>query len=343
LAEPVGTRLFFAGEATHPSYNSTVHAAYESGLLAAEAVLGTDTRRVAVIGAGISGLAAAQALAAEGVEVTVYEARDRIGGRIWSNDALGVPLDLGASWIHGASARHPVAQLAEAEGLETVETDESYVIRGGDGRLMRDAEAPDWLDEIPGTQNAAGAALAELNGLAYALVNDYSGRELVFPGGYRPILRALAGDYATQLNMPVREIAHDSAGVALRFASGASVVADAAVVTLPLGVLKAGSVAFSPALPTRKREAIAALGMGTLDKLYLRFDRVFWDAAPTWITTPETGLPPGHFNDWLNMAKFTGAPVLLAFNGGPAALALSELSDEALLAQALGVLQAAYP
>lgn len=63
---------------------------------------------VIVIGAGIAGLAAAQALTKAGVSVKVLEARDRIGGRLKIDNSLGVPIDLGASWVHGASG-NPVS------------------------------------------------------------------------------------------------------------------------------------------------------------------------------------------------------------------------------------------
>ena len=48
------------------------------------------------------------------------------------------------------------------------------------------------------------------------------------------------------------------------------------MVTLPLGVLKAGSVRFDPQLPIRKRHAIARLGVGVLNKLVLVFEEPFW-------------------------------------------------------------------
>lgn len=76
---------------------------------------------IIVVGAGIAGLAAAQALRKLGHAVTIIEARDRIGGRIWT-DAEGV--DLGAHWIHGTEG-NPLTEL-----VERLEIPFSYV--GGD-------------------------------------------------------------------------------------------------------------------------------------------------------------------------------------------------------------------
>lgn len=56
---------------------------------------------VIIIGAGISGIAAARLLKSKGYSVLVLEARNRIGGRIWTDTSLNSPLDMGASWIHG--------------------------------------------------------------------------------------------------------------------------------------------------------------------------------------------------------------------------------------------------
>jgi cation diffusion facilitator CzcD-associated flavoprotein CzcO len=73
----------------------------------------SDKKRIVVIGAGLAGLAAANELQSQGQDVVVVEARDRIGGRIWtSTQWKDTPLDLGASWIHGVKG-NPLTSLAD--------------------------------------------------------------------------------------------------------------------------------------------------------------------------------------------------------------------------------------
>lgn len=81
--------------------------------------------RVLVIGAGVSGLAAAKALHEAGAEVTVLEARQRIGGRIHTDrDTFGVPIEIGAQYIHGThderGALNPVWQMAQEKHWASV-------------------------------------------------------------------------------------------------------------------------------------------------------------------------------------------------------------------------------
>ncbi len=55
---------------------------------------------VTIVGAGFSGLVAARELEANGVDVSIFEARDRIGGRAWTDERLGHALEMGATWVH---------------------------------------------------------------------------------------------------------------------------------------------------------------------------------------------------------------------------------------------------
>lgn len=72
--------------------------------------------RMIVVGAGVSGLACAARLHAVGIDVTVIEARDRIGGRVWPGEVAGTRVDLGAAWIHGPIG-NPVAEYCTSNGI----------------------------------------------------------------------------------------------------------------------------------------------------------------------------------------------------------------------------------
>jgi monoamine oxidase len=87
LAAPIRDRLLLAGEATWVDAPATVHGALLSGRRAAEVLLGSDARAIVVVGAGMAGLGAARALRDAGRTVTVVEGRDRIGGRVWTDES----------------------------------------------------------------------------------------------------------------------------------------------------------------------------------------------------------------------------------------------------------------
>lgn len=342
LGRPIDDRLFFAGEATHPSYNSSVHAALESGLIAADAVSETDAKSILVVGGGVSGLTAADRLAKDGYDVFIWEARDRIGGRIWTDGRLGIPLDLGASWIHGDDG-NPLADLATELGIETKVTQDSYIARGGNGRELSPDEEPDWLEEVLSIQHDAGAELTQINTRAYWVSADYGGNDLLVPDGYAEMFKNVSDKVDIHLNRNVQLVRVIREGVEVTDTQSRKRMFDAAIVTVPLGVLKRGSIEFSPPLPVEKKDAIRRLGMGVLDKVYLKYDEVFWDADVTWIATPENGLPPGQFNQWLNLHPYIGEPVIVAFNGAEPAKTLAELSDIEIVELAQITLNKAYP
>ncbi|WP_144711759.1 NAD(P)/FAD-dependent oxidoreductase [Curtobacterium pusillum] len=145
---------------------------------------------VVVVGAGVAGLAAARALALGGRRVVVLEARDRIGGRTWTDSALGVPVDLGASWIHGIDG-NPLRDLASAFGIDTVEfTVGSFQFDGRPiawhdpaGRRLSPAAASAFVDDL----HALDAALETVVAAApppstYATAVDTALRALGWQG-----------------------------------------------------------------------------------------------------------------------------------------------------------------
>lgn len=100
LARPVRDRLWITGEACSVDAPGTMHGAIAAGAAAAADVarVAEDGERIVVVGAGLAGLTAANALVERGFRVTVIEGRDRAGGRVDSvdDDAFGGTVQLGA-------------------------------------------------------------------------------------------------------------------------------------------------------------------------------------------------------------------------------------------------------
>ena len=340
LAKHVDERITFCGEATDRDAPATVHGALNSGGRAAEEVMESDAENVAIIGAGIAGLTAARLLADDGYRVTVFEARDRIGGRLWTDHALGIPLDLGASWIHGLKG-NPLTKIAEDIGAKLLRTDyENYVGRNALGIISDDDDFPDWFDEVSEIEHEFGADVAQLSPKAGDEGEDMRGGDAIFANGYSQIADAMLGGYEVKLGHEVNRIAYGKSGVEIGFSDQNNQQFDVAIISVPLGVLKAGVIDFQPSLPKKKQRAINDLGMGLLNKVYLKFDEVFWDKEPDMLGL--VGEKRGHFTEWLNLYKYTGEPILLAFNAGSVAAEIEQLSDSETVAAAMDMLTHIY-
>jgi monoamine oxidase len=338
--------------------------------------------RVVVLGAGAAGLAAARDLADAGALVTVIEARGRIGGRLHTSRLWpDLPVDLGASWIHGVRG-NPVSGLADAAGAGRVETSYDRSLSLGPdgkkadlgdamaGRLVEKARAraegfdrdvslaeavttsPAWAKADAETrrrvrhhvnatyeQEYAGD-WAELSAWWGDAGEEFGGGDVLFPGGYDQIASHLARGLDVRLGAAVTGLAPDGKGVALTLADGGTVRADRVVVTLPLGVLQSGTVRFAEPLTPARQKAITALGMGLLNKCWLRFDQIAWDDTVDWIEwlSPQDG----YWSQWVSLARATGAPVLVGFHAGTQAREVEALDDAATLSAAHAALRAMF-
>ncbi|WP_314000047.1 FAD-dependent oxidoreductase [uncultured Paenibacillus sp.] len=340
--------------------------------------------QIIVVGAGIAGLGAARLLVDAGRRVTVLEARARIGGRIRTDRSLdGLPLDTGASWIHGI-IDNPIYALAEALKIETKATDyDSIVLFDSRGQIMSEPEVKHvnaLLDKVmQGAKNLSIAAdegkslaarlhharketgieghderiklnyavrarieqeyaadVEQLSGQWWERNGKCKGKDVLFPGGYDQIVRYLAEGLDIRLQEPVTGISYTEEGVNV-IARTSSFEAGRALVTVPLGVLKQEQIGFAPPLPEKKRTAIRRLGMGVLNKLYLKFPNVFWPMDSDLFG--YAGRTSGSWTEIFNMCKYCGAPVLLAFIAGKEAAEMERLPDEAIVQSAMKVLR----
>lgn len=335
--------------------------------------------RVLIVGAGMSGLAAAAELRELGfADVAILEARDRIGGRLWTNAIGGnIPVDLGASWIHGVDG-NPITAIARENGIATHPTDyDNDVVHFHNaerpspsaGRALRrfwglaerqpgtnlqsvyerllgiePLTVPDrrYLDYLLNTivEHEHAADLRNLSLESIQGGDEYGGHDAVFPGGYGQVADVLAGGLDIRFLEAVTEIDYARADIILTTAAGATFEANRVVVTVPLGVLKQDLISFLPALPPRKRGAIDGLEMGVLNKTCLLFDDVLWDRDAELIG--YVGARRGQWAETLNLHPYTGHPILMMFNAGAYGARIERLSDQEVVAQAIAALASMY-
>ena len=168
---------------------------------------------------------------------------------------------------------------------------------------------------------------------------EYGGGNHVIPGGYVRLIDALARDLDIRLEDPVQRIEYDKDGVVVVSRSGET-RGSHAIVTVPLGVLKAGRIEFDPPLPEAKRAAIERLEMATFEKIILRFDEPFWRERGGGSTFFYIGARPGEFPGFVDWSVAAGAPTLVAMHGGRSALdTLDRSTDDEIGARALAALR----
>jgi monoamine oxidase len=293
--------------------------------------------RAAVVGAGFAGLVAAEELQRAGAEVVVLEARDRVGGRVWSRTLdNGAVVEMGAEFLLPGNTA--IRELAGKLGLGLWDKGMRYGRREPRGVAVTAQELDDAVE-------AAGRALA-------TVPHDQTARDFLAaldaaPGARETLLArteissansadAVAardiGGIAHIDDDPAPSIAGGNQGIALRLAEGLDVrlgsrgrrvewddgvrvngelEADACVIAVPATVL--GEIAFEPALPAQVVEALAGVRYGHAAKLFVPLRRPADPSAVmavaerywTWTATGDGDRPQ---------------PVVSCFAGSPAAL-----------------------
>ena len=368
-----------------------------------------DARRVIIVGAGMAGLTAANALNNAGVECVVLEARDRIGGRLWTRDVGGIPIDMGGSWIHEPDG-NPMSEFARRAGVARRPVDPTndllsiYLYEAESGPALQpeavlafahyqgfEETAGTWLQQLgPGASVKDGilrylsvigatmlpeqrrraehltrfvnetfdAAHWEDISLYYHVnspVDTYGGSEFGdFPvGGYRRLVKAMTSDSEIRLQHRVTRIAASDGGVAVDAVatdnggeSVQTITGSHVLVTLPLGVLKRGPVAFEPDLPQRKQAAIQKVGFGHFEKVAMRFDEPFWESGVTPRThfyfRSDSQQLPMEFPFWLDLQHSMGELALVGLTSAAFAQDFVTRSEEQIRSRVMEIFRAAY-
>ena len=240
-------------------------------LLAALGIAGLTTRvdaaeqhDVVIVGAGIAGLTAARAIAAAGRKVVLVEARQRIGGRVFTDPDLGFPFD------HGA----PTSALLQTAGTVFV-----------NGKELGKADSENYEKTLREVEQKLEQVHRELPGVDPRLALNYSEPLPVLalgeimrrtPFGPEPASLDLKTKLPVMLGKRIARI--DSTNSLVKLASPSiEVEARVVIVTVPVGVLAAGTISFAPRLSGAKLTAISTLPMVHYDKVAVSFSRKVFD------------------------------------------------------------------
>ena len=323
---------------------------------------------VIIIGGGIAGLAAAANLRTG--SVTLLEAKERLGGRVYTRHAADGVVELGAEFLHGqdpalfhlirnahlgtelVSDQNRVFDKGQFKSVDVWNTfselTERIDLRSKDSSFLEFINQQELDEQTHRTMiafaegfNAARADKLSAHGLRkaeYSAEQMEGAKQMRLREGYTALVDFLVSaaqkNGATLLRgVTVQRIDWRKGGVhvqAIRGDQPEEYMADAAIVTLPLGVLKARSVTFHPSLP-EKEEAINGLEFGQVRKITLEFKRPWWpepdfgfihaldEQIPTW---------------WSHPAK----PMITGWAGGPKAAALSQHNSAQIEELALEIL-----
>jgi monoamine oxidase len=303
---------------------------------------------VIVVGAGFAGLAAATELDRAGIDVVVVEARDRVGGRVWSQtvdapDGTRCVIERGGEFV--LTGYEMLEELVESYGLSLADTGMSYYVREPRGLPGIDAEALGRAGMSVARAARAGSVRSVVDALAAAGIDSPVSEAVIarveiscaleaerlsptvlehaasfeplpshrIAGGNQLLACAMAdalGWERIKLQTPVRAL--ERGGERLRvIVDGGELQAGTVLLALPLPVLR--ELPIDPPLPDWKRQALAQVAIGQAAKLHVPL------AAPA--DTSAVMSVRERFWCWTaRAADGTVAPVLNCFAGSPPAM-----------------------
>jgi monoamine oxidase len=297
-----------------------------------------------VVGAGLAGLVAADELQAAGVETVVLEARDRVGGRVWSRRLdNGAVVEMGAEFLLPGNTA--IRELAARFGLGLWDKGMRYGMREPRGVEI----TPEEMGAAVEAANAAmGAAPAELSArrflegldiapgareslLARTEISSANSADLVaardlggiahvdeepapsIAHGNQNLPLALAANLDVRLDARVDRIDWDDDGV-----RAGDVEADVAVIAVPASRLS--RMAFEPVLPTDVAQPLADVVYGQAAKLFVPLT----EPAPP---SAVMAVPERYWTWTATGADDQPQPVVSCFAGSPDALAGLEVAS----------------
>jgi monoamine oxidase len=328
---------------------------------------------VIVIGGGIAGLEATRHLTQAGLHVILLEARDRLGGRIWTRHVDGYPVELGAEFIHGrpleifSTISAAYLKVSDVHGRIVAKTrgrwqpsinlmEEVDKLFDGMPADEPDQSFAEYLSRVSQSEEAKQHALNFVQGFHAAdaakvsvhwLIRTTKAEEQIdgersfrLVDGYESLVRAVeskidAGRVQIHLMSPVTCIRWTKGSVTADTNAG-EYQAPRAVIAVPLSILKSGTIRFEPAI-TEKNEPLRLLEMGPVVRVSLCFNERFWEKRRKLRGLSFMFTDDPSFPTWWspNPLPF---PVLTGWTGGHRAASVALCTEDQLAEEAMSSL-----
>jgi monoamine oxidase len=322
---------------------------------------------VVIIGGGAAGIGAARRLAVAGRSALVLEATSRLGGRAWTHEVAGLPLDLGCGWLHSAD-RNPWVSIAEVSGFTIDRGHPAWGVQYRDlgftpaeqasarqafaawirrmatnpplSDRTADALTPgcDWNPYLRAMSGFISGDIPERLSVADYLAYDAAATGLNWraPAGYGSLVGAsLPATVSLRLAAPAESIDLDAREVRVTTPLG-PVRARAAILTVSTAVLAGDGIRLPATLDTW-RHAASQLPLGRDEKLFLEIV----GEAPFARETQVLGNPREARSGTYYIRPF-GRPVIECFFGGDGARIIEESGPAAAFAFAIDQLAALF-
>lgn len=280
-----------------------------------------------------------QALDIPTIEYTVGSFQ--AGGRPIENfDGEGRPMDAASTtqWVDDVAS----ADRLLVEEIAASSPGDTY-LDVTERALDRSGFAPERIDEIREffrhrVEEQCGAWIGDLD--AHGLDEDaIDGDEVIFPRGYDELPRRIAHGLDIRVNSVVTRVTRADDGIVVSTENG-EFSTRSALVTVPLGVLKAGAIDFVPPLPDTVAAPVSRLGMGVFNKIFIQFPERFWDESS--YVLRALGEAGEHWHSWYDVSAVSGLPTLLTFAAGPFGRRMQDLPDDEIVADVVAALHALY-
>lgn len=327
---------------------------------------------IVIIGAGAAGIGAGLALTRLGIPHVILEAKQRVGGRTFSDtSSIGHLWDHGAHWLHSGDV-NVMRFMAEKlnhkfrPGNQESTSFKSFI--GGQWKISQFATDYVWtkLGEIVEAgrkgRDVAAESILDRGHAMYPLLRhwcqlmyskdpaeisvrdaaNYSDSHVNLPveDGYGALIARLSCGLPVRLGTAVKAIEVTGQGVRVETGSG-TITAKACIVAVPPRVMERQKIAFKPGLPLALQQAFAEVPMGYGEKVALAFDRKVFDGFEIPFADVFDPVAPNTRPLNFELHPF-GRPIAVAHVGGSYAKELAEAGTETLKGFAIDTLVKAF-